>query len=148
MNKFYFLILCLILFTRCSTSYTSNTPLDNRNSKEVMRDKIVDGILNNEKNQYKKGQIEPKDKKEIKEEDNIVELKKILHLNTSQNKIFDLKYAEFNQEKRMLYQNLSIVDEDEKNEKVKNFKTKRDNAIRNVLDDIQKDIYSKYLINN
>jgi len=113
-----------------------------------MRDKIVDGILNNEKNQYKKEQIEPKEKKEIKEEDNIVELKKILHLNTTQNKIFDLKYADFNQEKRMLNQNLSIVDEDEKNEKVKNLKTKRDNAIRNVLDDIQKDIYSKYLINN
>ena len=148
MNNLNFFIICLILFTRCSTSYTSNTPLDNRNSKEVMRDKLVDGILNNDKSQFKNEQIELKAKKEIKEEDKLAELKKILRLNATQNKIFDLKYVEFDKQKRLLDQNLSLINEDEKNEKIKHLKTKRDDSILNVLDEMQKEIYNKYLKNN
>ena len=113
-----------------------------------MRDKLVDGILNNDKSQFKNEQIELKAKKEIKEEDKLAELKKILRLNATQNKIFDLKYVEFDKQKRLLDQNLSLINEDEKNEKIKHLKTKRDDSILNVLDEMQKEIYNKYLKNN
>ena len=139
-SKIAFLNITIILSSCSSYNNNGKTFYDNRNSKEIITDRLLDAAITNGQD-YATKEIEQKESNSIQNEKwDKEELKKVLNLKPDQIKKIDNIYLYYNNKNAEIANSLSI-DDFEKFQKNQILNKKRDEEILKILDEFQTQIY-------
>lgn len=140
--KFFipFLTISMIFLSCASNNNVGKTFYENRSSKEIMVDRLVDASLSNTKD-YAVKEVEQKKNSTFQNQDrDKEEMKQVLHLNSEQVKKVDQIYLVFNDKKEEIMNSLSF-DDYQKSQKIEILNKKRDDELLKILDDFQTQIF-------